>query len=330
MLAGHTDDSDPHAARRRAILEAHPDIRRLFGYDRRTIAVTVAVVAAQLALAGALAALHRGGSPLGGWPAIAAAAWLAGALLNHFCGVAIHEAAHNLCARTTDGNRWLALLANLPLVVPGAMAFRRHHLGHHRYLGVPGLDHDLPADAERRWVGNSSIRKVIWLLLHPLFAALGRGFLARPDRWERLNLAAQLLADAALVALLGGPALAYLALSTLFAFGLHPVAGHRLLEHHLWRPDQETYSYYGPLNHLTWNAGHHLEHHDFPSIPGSRLPALRRAAPGFYPPLASHRSSVGLMWRFVLSGRMGHHARRVRKSAVLERALARLRAAASL
>jgi sphingolipid delta-4 desaturase len=67
----------------------------------------------------------------------------------------------------------------------------------------------------------------------------------------------------------------------------------------------ETYSYYGPLNILTYNVGLHNEHHDFPAVPWTRLPQLHRIAAEFYEPLPCHRSWVWVLWTFILDRNVG-------------------------
>jgi len=91
--------------------------------------------------------------------------------------------------------------------------------------------------------------------------------------------------------------------------GLHPIAGHYISEHYVFRPGQETYSYYGPLNALAFNVGYHNEHHDFPYIPGSRLARLRSIAPEFYDTLYSHASWSRALWRFVMDPQLGAYSR---------------------
>jgi sphingolipid delta-4 desaturase len=101
----------------------------------------------------------------------------------------------------------------------------------------------------------------------------------------------------------------YWGLSALFAGSIHPVAGHFISEHYVFTPEQETYSYYGPLNWLAFNVGYHNEHHDFLNIPGSRLPALYKAAPEFYDNLVKTESWPGTVWNYIMMDNMSGFSR---------------------
>lgn len=71
----------------------------------------------------------------------------------------------------------------------------------------------------------------------------------------------------------------------------------------------ETCSYYGPLNWVTFNVGYHVEHHDFPSIPGSRLHLLSKIAPEFYVNLNHHTSWSYVLWKYITDPKVGPFAR---------------------
>jgi sphingolipid delta-4 desaturase len=118
--------------------------------------------------------------------------------------------------------------------------------------------------------------------------------------------------DAAILYVLGPQALIYLALSTLFALGLHPVGGRWIQEHYVTREGQETYSYYGPLNKTCFNMGYHNEHHDLATVPWNNLPKLKKMAPEFYDDLASYQSWTAVVLRYIFDPAMSSYSRIVR------------------
>jgi sphingolipid delta-4 desaturase len=111
---------------------------------------------------------------------------------------------------------------------------------------------------------------------------------------------------------MGPKALAYLAVSTFFALGLHPVGGRWIQEHYESRKGQETYSYYGPLNKTCFNMGYHNEHHDFPGIAWNNLPRLKKLARDYYDGLASYRSWTAVLLKFIFDPSMSTYSRVVR------------------
>ena len=148
------------------------------------------------------------------------------------------------------------------------------------------------------------------------FYALRPGFVRAqsPTIWHFINIGIQIVFDYLLVRFVGSRALLYLLFSSFFAGSLHPTAGHFIAEHYLWDGlSQETYSYYGPLNALAYNVGYHNEHHDFPSVAWTRLPALRKLAPEFYDTMPSHPSWPMVVVNFIRDGEVGIFARVKRK-----------------
>ena len=141
----HVTGPEPHAARGRQILAAHPELRALAGPTPESAWWTAALVATQMAMAWLIA-----GQP---WYIWLPAAYVVGATIDHALWVLIHECSHNLVFRSRTGNRITALVANIPLVFPAAMPVLQYHLLHHRYMGDAALDADIPGPIEARVVG---------------------------------------------------------------------------------------------------------------------------------------------------------------------------------
>lgn len=297
-----SSEAEPHAARRRELLARYPQIKDLYGPCPKTKYICALLVFAQLGLCWLV-----GDAP---WWLLLLVAYAVGGVINQALLLAIHELSHNLGFRRPVYNRLFALFVNLPIGVPVAAAFREYHLLHHTEQGADGVDTDIPTAWEARWV-KGRVSKFIWLALQGFAYALRPLCMLplRPNRWVLLNLFLQLAFDAIILHFWGVKALLYLPISALIVMGLHPIAGHYISEHYVLRGNQETYSYYGPLNRIAFNVGYHNEHHDFPYIAGSKLPHLRRLAPEFYESLAHHSSWTKILWDYVMKSGLGPTSR---------------------
>jgi sphingolipid delta-4 desaturase len=286
------NEREPHFQRRKEIIQKHPEVTKLFGINPRLKYWTVALVVAQLTIAYFAVNLH--------WLPFLLVTYLAGATIAHALFLAIHEITHDLAFKNKKYNNWLALVANIPIVLPYAMSFKVYHALHHYDQGRDGVDVDIPTETEAK-IFRGFFGKFAWFLHQIAFYALRPLFVKpiKPEKWQIINAVFQLSTIGLFLYFAGWAALGYLLLSLLLAGGLHPTSGHFISEHYVMHEGQETYSYYGPLNLVTFNVGYHNEHHDFPNIPGSRLPELKRMAPEFYDNLHSYNSWTGVIRDFL-------------------------------
>jgi sphingolipid delta-4 desaturase len=300
--------SEPHRIRTKQILKKHPQVRELIGKNPVTFWAILGLVLFQVGMAWLVADKS--------WWIVVGAAYLLGAFADHSLFVMIHECAHRLLFKSPAANRLAGILANVPQIFPSSVSFERYHIKHHSFQGIHELDADLPNRWEAKLINNYFFGKVIWLLFYPVFQVfrISRLKEIKPfDGWVALNWGVQILFSAAMIWLLGPKAFVFLLLSFFFSVGLHPLGARWIQEHYLTHGEQETYSYYGPLNTVAFNVGYHNEHHDFPSVPWNRLPRIKHTAPAFYDSLSSHTSWTRLFFRFLFDREISLYHRVVRR-----------------
>jgi len=298
------------------MLEKYGDkIKPLYGPDYTSKFVILILVGLNLATA----YLLRESS----WPLIILLSYVWGGTINHSLTLACHELSHNLVFQNQYLNILFGFIASIPHGLPTFSTFKKYHLIHHRYQGFEGIDTDLPTAMEGRFF-TSKILKLLFLLFQPFFYSFRPMILYPGDisMSEAIQYAFQFTFDFVLIKFWGVKALIYLVLGLILGSGLHPLAAHFIAEHYLWvnKKDKkgnpvETYSYYGPLNYLTFFVGYHNEHHDFPQIPGSRLYNLHKIAPEFYTEVKenAHTSWIYCFYRFVMDPTITPFARVLRK-----------------
>eukprot|EP01006_Ploeotia_vitrea_P028704 TRINITY_DN61340_c0_g1_i1.p1 TRINITY_DN61340_c0_g1~~TRINITY_DN61340_c0_g1_i1.p1 ORF type:complete len:346 (-),score=3.03 TRINITY_DN61340_c0_g1_i1:107-1144(-) len=302
----YVNHMEPHAERRSEILAKYPQIKDLFGPCPMLKYKLVAAVLVQLTLAYFVRDLS--------WWWVVPIAWCVGGTFNNMLSLGTHELCHNLAFDVAWKNDALGFICNVAMGFPSTMTFRKYHLEHHQFQGVEHLDADIPVRAEAEMILNNRLTKFLFVCTQPAFYALRPLFMIPKPIWARevLNLVWTLTTNGLIFYFWGPKSLFYVVGGTLMGLSLHPCAGHFLAEHYVWDPYKETNSYYGPLNALSLNVGYHVEHHDFPRIPGSRLPKLHQIASEYYPVNPKYQSWTAVLWNFVQDENMSSYNRVVR------------------
>mmetsp|Transcript_31066 Transcript_31066/g.28256 ORF Transcript_31066/g.28256 Transcript_31066/m.28256 type:complete len:199 (+) Transcript_31066:505-1101(+) len=190
------------------------------------------------------------------------------------------------------------------------MAFLKFHSLHHNFLGLIDRDCDMPCEFEIKYFRGpfAKVIQVITLIAWYIVRPYCQNY-KTPSMLEVFNIAVIIVWDIFILYFFGVKALFYLVISTISAAGPHPCGIHYFAEHFEFVNGQDTYSYYGPINKLSLNVGYHVEHHDFPNVPWTKLPELKAMAPEFYDNLPYHGSYFKLLWRYINDNTMGPWSR---------------------
>eukprot|EP00310_Coccolithus_braarudii_P018694 CAMPEP_0183357496 /NCGR_PEP_ID=MMETSP0164_2-20130417/46459_1 /TAXON_ID=221442 /ORGANISM="Coccolithus pelagicus ssp braarudi, Strain PLY182g" /LENGTH=329 /DNA_ID=CAMNT_0025531123 /DNA_START=35 /DNA_END=1021 /DNA_ORIENTATION=- len=309
--AGPSKHSQWHHDQRRRVLNAHPEMRRLFGAEPLQVLAVLALTTARWALVFALRE-----SPV--WK-IGLLACTMGCWTVHGLGTYAHEQAHRLVASAEPWATVVDVIIEVGMTSFGkAVGYQYRHVNfHHVYLG------DYEWDPEMRdlcaHVSILSTEHHAWLVARGLVLLEGclavllpGGGLFSQDIVEALR--AKLLPGVEVHDKLRSPrfslpprlqrkqdAFAILSIvcyavvmwfwgwrASLFALWSLAVKASRfdvigwgqdMAEHNSHDDSKPTNSTLTFWNWIFANTGYHTEHHSFPQVPGCYLPQLTRAAP---------------------------------------------------
>lgn len=269
------------------------------------VAAVVAGLVAVIALA--IAADH--------WAVTAVAIVVIGALQHH-CSIIHHEAVHYLLFRSRRLNEWLGSL--IAYATGFSMAYRTHHLTHHRRLGFTD-DPDLDAYEQYPTTLPWLCADVVW---HLSGGAAIRQFIVQMRRARALSPAA------------GGTSAGQLlgiGITQVVLLGIFVALGHPFLYFVLWllpllviaktlahfrgvaehtvaldsngRPTRLRTIECGAIERFFFapmNFNYHAEHHFYPAIPYYHLPRafeLLHDDPAYRAVVRVDRGYLGLLWR---------------------------------
>ena len=240
--------------------------------------------------------------------------YIFGSICSQNLFLANHELSHNHVFKKPIHNKILSLFLNIPIGIPYTSFFQKYHNDHHNHLGVYMTDMDLPSSLEINLIQNNTFFKFFWVAFQIVAYAL-RPLLLKPKSWtnyDYINFTFILTTNFLFIYTFSCKSFFYFLLSAFFGGGLHPIAGHFISEHYNLHnsSDQDTFSYYGILNIFTYNVGYHNEHHDFPQIPGSKLPFVTQIAPEYYTHLHSHSSWYFVLWNYITKRNLGPMCRK--------------------
>jgi sphingolipid delta-4 desaturase len=289
-----------HTRRRRMILGKYPEIRNLKPLPANFyFLLTSAILLLHLGV-GATIAVYADTGTAWFWAIVLAAT------IGAFFTFALQQLAHELSHVKRSWPQMLpALLADVIFGSTGpgfAIYYFKAHIPHHVKTGDDG-DPDLTFHGEwaepPQWLARSRLTRFLWLTIFGLFTIevffIERwlGLVPRPRfsiRSKRFML--MLLGKYGFMALTfwfgGFWCFLYFRLAAGFSLGAfaHPYGGFWLMQHAATAQNgfQPTVSYSGSRIWHWLNLGelYHLEHHDFPWIPFTKIEAVRRIAPEFY------------------------------------------------
>jgi sphingolipid 4-desaturase/C4-monooxygenase len=321
-----SDHARHHRDESRRVLEAHPEIRDLFGPKW----VTALAIPVLLALHWSMAWLVSGGGIL----TVFVAAFFFGQLVLHAAGALLHETAHQLVFRRGKAKLIFDLGLELILASFGKqLRYQHEHISsHHPHQGQYEWDYeheDICGYMARRELRAhhphyQRALTIATMALHilpfgfliadqiipPVYGRLtGRKVkderrdigASKPTRAEvAMFVAVSLFSNAVLFFGFGFWAWLYhnWALSLFLSkWGISNL-GQSLSEHPDGDDLRPTRSTYGWINWFLFNTGYHHEHHTFPNVAWMHLPRIKATAPHVFD-AASERTYAGLWWRHV-------------------------------